>query len=824
MTKDFLSEILQKSKHKLEASGDNFPKKVLVAEPLSIEEAGEVSGQWLSNYRANIRTALDGWFDDIDFLPEPFAVFQYYRYGLNHPLLNDGNKHVALVLDFGGGTLDVSVIETTSTGDISHGGKNSRPLSAKSVAAAGFYINQRLAEDILFSALQNKEAKTKARKLIAKIGSFQSISDEEKSLLVEQELAFVENFTDLLSQVEKAKIRICNSISDWSLAANLHGTISHLVRVAEDPFAPVSRQIEVQLRAERLREVFESRVWVEKLRSAITNAIERAQKELAGQPISVVLLSGGSTNIRWLKRLLERDLKQYLNDAEVLEISENYQEVVAKGLAIECARQFYTEGDGDFGAVTYNRLNLALRPDRKDLSWCRFRAINEGLPQCDDEGTLLPSATSLRSFLNVPMKWKARLGSAPRSELEYHYLKSSFDPTDVDSVHNIVDHAVRTPKEATFGSSVEVELTVREDGTATPAFIYGRGKRETRVEGRPFYLDMTFADTEGARDAYLGLDFGTATSAVSLVSSEHISAYAQRSRDKAWLGLGDLVQELPYPIAHPLGVYITQTDTRQLEDYGRATLEAALTFIAFVSLSEIACLNKELRINRLFKDFRRSAGPLKHLIQEVQRLNTTHSPLATELLSIVNKEEFSLIDSAVTESAKAKHFKKSMIDYNHILSILGNHIKRALAGRNLGVFESTSKKGFGGGYQGLFRCLEGSNSPFVKLYDYEGPTDFSAAEVFVADVSGGQVIPLSPFYIWGLGSQLGNRDGYDLYCADMINPSTEKYVYFHAQQGGEVSLSEHEALKDIAAYVGALLSGNEELAPGSGMAFDLRHA
>ena len=79
MTKDFLSEILQKSKHKLEASGDNFPKKVLVAEPLSIEEAGEVSGQWLSNYRANIRTALDGWFDDIDFLPEPFAVFVLVR-------------------------------------------------------------------------------------------------------------------------------------------------------------------------------------------------------------------------------------------------------------------------------------------------------------------------------------------------------------------------------------------------------------------------------------------------------------------------------------------------------------------------------------------------------------------------------------------------------------------------------------------------------------------------------------------------------------------------------------------------------------------------
>lgn len=823
MTKDFLSEVLKNSKDQIQASGENFPKKVLVAEPLSIEEEGEVSGQWLSNYRSNIRTALDGLFEDIDFLPEPFAVFQYYRYGLRHPLLAEGHKHVALVLDFGGGTLDVSVIETTAEGDISHGGKNSRPLSAKSIPAAGFFINQKLAEDVLFSVIQNKEAKAQARKVISKVGSFQGLGDEEKSLLGDREVAFVDNFVELLSQIEKAKVRLCNSISDWSLSANLHGTLSHLVRVPEDPFLPNSRQVEVPLRAEQLRQVFENRVWVERLRNAIGSAISRAQKELSGKPISVVLLSGGSTNIRWLKRLLERDLKQQLQDAEILEISESYQEVVAKGLAIECARQFYTEGDGDFGAVTYNRLNLGLRPDLKDLSWCRFRPISDGLPQCDDEGTLLPSSTSLRAFINRPMKWKARLGSAPRTELKYHYLKSSFDPTDLDSVHNIVDDTVRTPKDATFGSTIEVELTVRNDGTATPSFVYGRGRRETRVEGRSFYLDMTFADSEGSRDSYLGLDFGTATSAVSLVSREHISAYVQRSRDKTWLELGDLVQELPYPVAHPLGVYITQTDARHLEEFGRATLDAALTFIAYVSLCDIACTTEGSSIKQLFRDFRRSAGPLKHLIQESQKLNSAKAPLATELLSIVDQEIFSIVNDAVTEAAKAKHFRRASIDYNHILGVLGNHIKRSLAGRSFGVFEGITKKGFGGGYRGNFRCLEGANSPFVRLFNYEGAHDFSAAEVFIADFSEGYGIPLSPFYIWGLGAQAGLRDGYDLYCLDLINPGMRKFVFFHAQQGEEISLSEYEALQDIEGYISSLLREEENLSGSRDMTFQARN-
>jgi hypothetical protein len=58
------------------------------------------------------------------------------------------------------------------------------------------------------------------------------------------------------------------------------------------------------------------------------------------RPITVVLLSGGSSNIRWLKPLLERDVASALSEAEVLELSENFQEIVAKGLAVECARRF----------------------------------------------------------------------------------------------------------------------------------------------------------------------------------------------------------------------------------------------------------------------------------------------------------------------------------------------------------------------------------------------------------------------------------------------------------------------------------------------------
>ena len=153
VAQDFFSEILGKVNDWLEVQGRPLPKSILIAEPLALSGVDMAEESWLSNYRRSIRRALHGKFDNIDFMPEPFAVFQYYRYGLRHPLIAENRKHVAFVLDFGGGTLDLSVIETTKAGDVSQSGTNSRPLGAKSLQVGGFYINRVIAEDLLMSAV-----------------------------------------------------------------------------------------------------------------------------------------------------------------------------------------------------------------------------------------------------------------------------------------------------------------------------------------------------------------------------------------------------------------------------------------------------------------------------------------------------------------------------------------------------------------------------------------------------------------------------------------------------------------------------------------------
>src|SRR5262249_28070281 len=156
------------------------------------------------NYRAALKRVLTGNIAEVDFMPEPFAVFQYYRYGTRHALVAQKIKHVALVFDFGGGTFDASVIETTASGDISQAGRNSKPLAAKSIPIGGFYLNRMIAEHLLFKGLDKTTDKSSVRKALEKFNELKNADDEELSDYPSGLANCVRNYRRLLRSVEQA--------------------------------------------------------------------------------------------------------------------------------------------------------------------------------------------------------------------------------------------------------------------------------------------------------------------------------------------------------------------------------------------------------------------------------------------------------------------------------------------------------------------------------------------------------------------------------------------------------------------------------------------
>ena len=179
--------------------------RVLVAEPLALDRTDTDGAEWLVNYRAKLRTILEQHFQEVDFLPEPFAVFQYYRYGVRHPLLASNTRHAALVVDFGGGTFDVSVVDTTAKGDVSGSGRNSRPLAAASIPVGGSFINLQIARDLLSKNIDKSVDKGQVSKgwEAYRDGSYQDLRADLRQ--------FVRNAKKVIAQVEKAKLHICDT-------------------------------------------------------------------------------------------------------------------------------------------------------------------------------------------------------------------------------------------------------------------------------------------------------------------------------------------------------------------------------------------------------------------------------------------------------------------------------------------------------------------------------------------------------------------------------------------------------------------------------------
>jgi molecular chaperone DnaK (HSP70) len=82
-------------------------------------------------------------YGNTQFFPEPFAVFQYYRH-VEGLIPQSSQPQAVLVVDFGGGTMDSCIIETTSEGNLSRGGTTSLPLGIQSCIGAGKEIDKRL--------------------------------------------------------------------------------------------------------------------------------------------------------------------------------------------------------------------------------------------------------------------------------------------------------------------------------------------------------------------------------------------------------------------------------------------------------------------------------------------------------------------------------------------------------------------------------------------------------------------------------------------------------------------------------------------------------
>jgi hypothetical protein len=806
MTKDFLLLTLRQAEKYLAESGISQVTRLLVAEPLNMH--AEDNSEWLQNYRANMRSLLEGTtykgaeriqLTEIDFLPEPFAAFQYYRYGVRSPAVTALQKYCALVLDFGGGTFDVCVIETTRDGDISQSGRSSKPYGASSVPIGGFYVNRIIVEYLLKKWVipQNQDEQRRFARALAKYYSYRHNQDNFLDLSPEIQ-CFAENFQRAVFEIETAKLKLCRKVQDWDLGGKL--TATEQVLVPESMFSHETGGKLVVFSASEFRDIFEKEIWEKELCPTIRQALDNARQSLGGQPVNVVLLSGGSANIGWVEKLLCRDFEADLRAADIVPL-DDYQEVVSKGLAVECARRFFTDGGkGDFESVAYNPLWLLMDIGDTGIRGRRFQPLETTLPDCSlQPGLLLDAATPLQPLIGTPLNWKVKnTGSKPK-ELRYYFLRSSSQVTDsaapigavgIEQRLNFEEEKIYAPADTQYDSDLKVRLSIRSDGTVEPSFVYKSATHQSgehKRDGKPFFMDTTTAQKiqHTAQTAYLGLDFGTSNSSLALVTEKTIRTLNERAKHSSWQELAELPARLPHPLSEPLQGFISEHINRNKQaDYARQFIEATLTMIFVTALMDLAIQASETGKpagERIIGDLRQnSAGPiwgrLKQIYSEPRLLKTAR--LTQKWLPLFEPTALALVDQAVGQIAALKHEKADVddVEWHDTLCLIGNTAAGFFSEAYFGFFEHVEQKPFSEEIVGAFRVARGK-PPFPGRISVALPRSVVQRQPFLFHRLLRLAIPFAPFYVFKPHDHPNDYDHGLLWTWDTFDARARKITY-----------------------------------------------
>jgi hypothetical protein len=424
---------------------------------------------------------------------------------------------------------------------------------------------------------------------------------------------------------EKYKIDLATKIGRWDLNSESYEKIE--IRLPQNAYSN-EPWIANEFYAHQLREVFVTRVWANKLKAVVKRVLDRASGELAGKSIGISLVSGGSANLGWLRTLLREEFSEQLQYAEPVNVHHSFQQIVANGLAIECARRFYND-ESEFVAVTYNPIKLALGTESDDLAVnLRYHSENDVIDMRQAKpGDLIPSAQSLKHFFDKPLRWKVKLPKSPKRKLEYFFSR----PNEVDeegtklvefgkSVYNVEQNVLHTRNSRHFDNRTIVELLISEDGTVRPKFIYKsahpeRDIHENSENGQPFYIDMT-TDTSETNEVvtnYIGFDFGTSSSSICHLTKNDINVTNTREASNHWRNITDAVHSLPYPVAVTVRDFLNPQNADKQAEFGRAVFDSCLAMLSYSLAAEVA-LNQNFS-SSIRQLQHRSLGPLKALLK-----------------------------------------------------------------------------------------------------------------------------------------------------------------------------------------------------------------
>ena len=290
----FLREVLRRCIGRYE--------KIMVGIPAIQDET------WLSHFRSHMREIMQEiGFAEPTFLPEPFAVFQFYRH-VEKLIPEESRSQVILLIDIGGGTCNTGIVKTTAGGMIARGAQASKPYGPRAVEFGGKAIDV----ELLRMAID-------ARKDLVRSFKDNPIERAKGSL-------------SALLKIEDAKIDLCNQLAAKGRSLYQDRAHLHFERGELSPDA----EIELDLSSLNLENAVRN-AWTSHWLQAVTGTIRDTERDAGSiNEIDKIILCGGSGQLPYLREFVARSLAERLRSADDVIVGKAPGFAVARGIQKEC--------------------------------------------------------------------------------------------------------------------------------------------------------------------------------------------------------------------------------------------------------------------------------------------------------------------------------------------------------------------------------------------------------------------------------------------------------------------------------------------------------
>jgi molecular chaperone DnaK (HSP70) len=341
-----------------------------------------------------------------------------------------GRPLTVLVIDFGGGTIDSCIIQTTEEGNLARGGSTSVPLGLRCLVGAGKAVDRQLAEVAL---ARNEDPRLKQDSVDSRIAArpWVLLAVEEMKIALSQQMSKCRLAEDCSQFVERREFKAGWYHPDVPVRLDLTG--NDLKKAVEDLW-------------------FDTKAGFGKSILGTVEDVRYRGGVVSLQQIDRVILAGGSSGLPFLRELLFKTLSgQVPVRMEDIVIGKHCEKAVAYGIAIEAAeeknRSLRTHHS--IGPCVFNQFFFFVSPRRDEPAQLPATSVvRKGKTEKLPPGTLLRSHGT-RGFSSG----EVRLPYRPHGAL-FYWFSDVANPENVRfSRLNVEQDILRLPPKSGTNSS-----------------------------------------------------------------------------------------------------------------------------------------------------------------------------------------------------------------------------------------------------------------------------------------------------------------------------------------------------------------------------------